>query len=249
MSCVVPKCSRNTSASKSGNAPDQVSPSMSAGSRPASAIARSAASIPISRAVRPDAFVYSVSPIPTIATSPRTSSKSEACPQSLTVPETSARPESDGPSGRRGTVGREAHRPRAQEAASHAHADRHRRDRPDDRLPRSRPPSLLRLPARQPARPRVARRVRVPRAVHVQERAEGRGAVGSREGPARPDGQVRHRARHDRRGHQRGVAARRRLPAGAPRASRPLLRLRAGRPEPRAWTRSATSPGRSRSSA
>ena len=29
-------------------------------------------------AVRPDAFVYSVSPIPAMATSPRTSSKSEA---------------------------------------------------------------------------------------------------------------------------------------------------------------------------
>ena len=39
----------------------------------------------LARAVRPDAFVYSVSPIPTIATSPRTSSKSEACPQSLTL--------------------------------------------------------------------------------------------------------------------------------------------------------------------
>ena len=37
---------------------------MSAGSRPASAIARSAASAPISRAVRPDAFVYAVSPMP-----------------------------------------------------------------------------------------------------------------------------------------------------------------------------------------
>ena len=57
---------------------------MSAGSRPASAIARSAASAPISRAVRPDAFVYSVSPMPTIATSPRTSSSSDAWPQSLT---------------------------------------------------------------------------------------------------------------------------------------------------------------------
>ena len=63
-----------------------------------------------------------------------------------------------------------AFRPRAG-GRNHAHADRHRRDRPDDRLSRSRPPSLLRLPARQPARPRVARRVRVPRAVHVQERA------------------------------------------------------------------------------
>ena len=48
---------------------------MSDGSSPASAIARSAASAPISRAVRPDAFVYAVSPIPTIATSPWTSSK------------------------------------------------------------------------------------------------------------------------------------------------------------------------------
>ena len=53
---------------------------MSAGSSPASAIARSTASAPISRAVRPDALVYAVSPMPTIATSPRTSSSSEACP-------------------------------------------------------------------------------------------------------------------------------------------------------------------------
>jgi hypothetical protein len=74
MSCVVPKCSRNTATSKSGNAPDHVRPSMSVGSSPASAIARSAASIPISRAVRPDAFVYSVSPMPAIANRPRTSS-------------------------------------------------------------------------------------------------------------------------------------------------------------------------------
>ena len=59
--------------------------------------------------------------------------------------------------------------------------------------------ATLRLPARQPARPRVARRVRVPRAVHVQERAEGRGAVRPGDGPARADGQVRHRAGHDRR--------------------------------------------------
>ena len=41
---------------------------MSAGRSPASAIARSAASAPISRAVRPDAFVYAVSPMPAIAT-------------------------------------------------------------------------------------------------------------------------------------------------------------------------------------
>ena len=59
-----------------------VSPSMSDGSRPASAIARSAAAAPISRAVRPDAFVYSASPIPPIATWPATSSSSEAKPQS-----------------------------------------------------------------------------------------------------------------------------------------------------------------------
>ena len=80
----MPKCSWNAAASKSGNAPDHVSPSMSDGSSPASAIARSTASAPISRAVRPDAFVYAVSPMPTIATSSRTSSSSDAWPQSLT---------------------------------------------------------------------------------------------------------------------------------------------------------------------
>ena len=64
ISCVVPKCSWNAATSKSANAPEYVRPSMSSGSRPASAIARSAASAPISVAVRPDAFVYSVSPMP-----------------------------------------------------------------------------------------------------------------------------------------------------------------------------------------
>ncbi len=57
MSCDVPKCSWYASASKSANAPDHVIPSMSAGVRPASAMARSAASAPIARAVRPDALV------------------------------------------------------------------------------------------------------------------------------------------------------------------------------------------------
>ena len=64
MSCDVPKCSWNAATSKSANAPDHVRPSMSSGSSPASAIARSTASAPISRAVRPDAFVYAVSPMP-----------------------------------------------------------------------------------------------------------------------------------------------------------------------------------------
>ena len=71
ISWLVPKCSWNAATSKSANAALYVSPSMSAGSSPQSAIARSAASAPISRAVRPDAFVYAVSPMPTIATSPR----------------------------------------------------------------------------------------------------------------------------------------------------------------------------------
>ena len=78
ISCDVPKCSWNASASKSANVPDHVIPSMSAGVSPASAIARSAASAPISRAVRPDAFVYAVSPMPAIATCARTSSSSLA---------------------------------------------------------------------------------------------------------------------------------------------------------------------------
>jgi len=68
ISCEVPKCSWKAATSKSANAPEKVNPSMSSGSRPASSIAFVAASAPISFAVRPDAFVYSVSPIPTIAT-------------------------------------------------------------------------------------------------------------------------------------------------------------------------------------
>src|SRR5262245_21409398 len=55
---------------------------MSDGSRPASAMARSAASAPISRAVRPEAFVYALSPRPAIAARPETSSRSVAWPQS-----------------------------------------------------------------------------------------------------------------------------------------------------------------------
>src|SRR4051812_49121943 len=78
----VPKWSWNAATSKSAKAALYVRPSMSDGSRPLSAIARSAASAPISRAVRPDAFVYAVSPIPTIATAPPTSSNPVAWPQS-----------------------------------------------------------------------------------------------------------------------------------------------------------------------
>src|SRR5215510_10276795 len=59
---------------------------MSDGSRPASAMARSAASAPISPAVRPDAFVYALSPIPAIAARPETSSRSVAWPQSERSP-------------------------------------------------------------------------------------------------------------------------------------------------------------------
>ena len=81
-SWLVPKWSWNAAASKSAKARFQVSPSMSDGSSPASAMARSAASAPISRAVRPEAFVYALSPIPAIAARPDTSSSSVAWPQS-----------------------------------------------------------------------------------------------------------------------------------------------------------------------
>ncbi len=102
MSCEVPKCSWNASTSKSANAPDHVMPSMSAGVRPASAIARSAASAPISRAVRPDAFVYAVSPMPAIAACPRMSSRSFAWPQpSGTLAERISRPTARARGGRR----------------------------------------------------------------------------------------------------------------------------------------------------
>src|ERR1700687_2532867 len=56
-------------------------PSMSSGSRPASASARSTADAAMSVVVRPDALVCSDSPTPTIATCPDTSSSSVANPQ------------------------------------------------------------------------------------------------------------------------------------------------------------------------
>ena len=89
----------------------------------------------------------------------------------------------------------------------------------------------VRVPAQEPARPRVARRVRVPGAVHVQERAAPGGGRRSGPVPARADGPVRHREGHARRVVRRGPE--RRLAAGAEGAPRPLLREPRGRPEPR----------------
>src|SRR5439155_12169047 len=57
-------------------------PSTSRGASPASASARSIACAAISFVVRPDAFVWSASPTPAIATSPETSSRSDGKPQS-----------------------------------------------------------------------------------------------------------------------------------------------------------------------
>src|SRR5205823_12499511 len=60
-------------------------PSTSRGVRPASASARSIACAPICFVVRPDAFVWSASPTPAIATSPETSSRSDGNPQSAVI--------------------------------------------------------------------------------------------------------------------------------------------------------------------
>src|SRR3954471_17497168 len=125
-------------------------PSMSAGSRPASAMARFPAPPPMAVGVRGFAelsrvLVYAVSPMPTIATSPAMSSSSAAWPQSDIG----------------GTVfdaGLWESGPPRRHGPADAHASRRRRDRPHDRLPDRRPPPLLRVPEAAAARQGVARR-------------------------------------------------------------------------------------------
>ena len=106
----------------------------------------------------------------------------------------------------------------------------------------------LRVPAGQPPRPANPRRVRVPGAVHVQERAAARARRRPGALPARADGQVRHRARHARRRRSRATQ-RRGLAARASRAPRPLLRQLRGRPEPGHGGGARARSARSRSSA
>src|SRR5262245_11113875 len=81
---VVPKCARKSAALNcSPSKGVYMMPSTSPGARPASVSARSIACAAISFVVRPDAFVWSASPTPAIATSPETSSRSAAKPQSV----------------------------------------------------------------------------------------------------------------------------------------------------------------------
>ncbi len=72
--CEVPKCAwKSSGINWSATFAVDISPSISAGARPASAMAFSTATSAISFAVRPEGPLYSDSPTPTIATSPRTS--------------------------------------------------------------------------------------------------------------------------------------------------------------------------------
>ena len=209
---------------------------MSAGSSPASAIARSAASMPISRAVRPDAFVYAVSPMPTIATWPRTSSSRSRVPSR----HASDDHESDDPSDL-AVPSAATHRDYARRRPRHAHADRHRRDRPDDRLPRSRPPhyyDFLRANLRDHE---SLDEFEFPAQYMFKDVPQRRGA-----GATRSQFLLEQMDQFGIEKGMLGVVVRARSPsarlaAGAARAPRPLLRQLRGRPEPRAWTACATS--------
>jgi hypothetical protein len=120
---VVPKCARKSApVSCCPSNGVYMIPSTSAGVSPASASARSTAWSAICFTVRPDAFVWSASPTPAIATAPETSSSAEANPQSSV-----ARVMERRQCPRRGAGGQAASRPqhaqRAKEVAAQDLAD------------------------------------------------------------------------------------------------------------------------------
>ncbi len=127
----------------------------------------------------------------------------------------------------------------------HADAERRRGDRPDDRPAISRREAYVPVLAGEPPGSRVARRLRVPGAIHVQGRTASRAGRGRGGLPARADGPVRHRAgdardlvprRAQRRLVARGADATSSGSSGATRSTRIA-----------AWTPCAISSARSKS--